>query len=226
MKFLTPHETLDYLIRSECSMARFGDGENGFLVRNKGVPTMQDFSVGLKNLLHNVLFLPPPGNFLVCVHNEATYNYVPDRVYGNSFVTRPTHTHLATDDYFNKFKMLWQDKEVVVVNFYPGIIDSYMFDNVRNIAFFSIPMRHCWSKHKDIMSFCKEHFGQNKVFLLSCGITATVLSAKIALLGERVLDIGKICFEWAKYSGESEEKLIAFLSQDKLAPKHKNWRQK
>ena len=74
------------------------------------------------------------------------------------------------------------------------------------------------------MSFCKEHFGQNKVFLLSCGITATVLSAKIALLGERVLDIGKICFEWAKYSGESEERLIDYISQDVLAPKHQNWR--
>jgi len=223
MKLLTSHETLDYLLYNKCSMARFGDGENGFIQKSKGVPTMQKYNKGLRQGLHRVIFHPPE-SLLLCVHDEDTYSYVPHRTYGNSFVTRPTNTGLATDDYFVKFKQLWAGRDVHIINFYPGVVNSPMFDNVNDISYQSIPMRHCFGLFDQIKQELQPHLDKNKVFLLSCGPTATILAAALAESGEYALDVGKILFEYAKFMGDSFENLVKYLSQDVLAPKHKTWR--
>jgi hypothetical protein len=203
-------------------MARFGDGENGFLVRNKGVPTMQQFDKRLQKRLLDV-FMKPVANLLISIHNPDVFDkYLhPRKKYGSAWVSRPINVGLDNLNFFLKWQSLWENRDIVIVNFNPEIINSRLFRNAKSKSSLVIPRRHCFNEYDEILLECEKHLG--KLFLLSAGMTGTVLAYDLTRMEQQAIDIGKIAFEYAKWNCESDETLISFISQDKLAQKHKDY---
>lgn len=217
---MNENETLDYLLKTKYSLARFGDGEFAYLTRNWGVPTMQKFDPILKSKLLDVIH-NPIDNLLVTFHKNDVYSKIIDisDIYGASFVTRPINVGIENDEYFDRFRMLWNNEDIVLINFSPDLQKNYMFQNAKSITFIKIPRRHCFDCYDELWKTCQIHFG--KTFLLSCGIMATSLSYDLTKKNQRALDIGKIAFEYDKYKGYND--ILKYLSQDILAPKHKDY---
>ena len=218
--------TLQYLIQTKCSLARFGDGELLFFKHNRGVPTMQEFDQRLKRKMQKIFVDYPIPNLLIAVHDGERWKryFKQDASYGSASLFRPSYLSLDCKMYFDKVKSLWEGKEIVIVNFNHKVKDLELFDNVSNIVCIDIPMRHCFRNYNDIQHKCSFFYGQNKIFLVTAGPTASVLAYDLTKAGERCIDIGKIGFEFAKWKGYDTKTLVSLISQDTWKEKRRVWK--
>lgn len=220
--------TLEYLMITKCSLARFGDGELLFFKHNRGVPTMQEFDQKLKGKMLEVFRDYPIPNLLIGVHDEGKWSQAGlinnDAFYGSASLFRPSYLSLDCEMYFDEIKELWNSQEVVIVNFNHKVKDLELFDNVSNIVCIEIPMRHCFRNYNDIQHKCSFFYGQNKIFLVTAGPMASVLAYDLTKAGERCIDIGKIGFEFAKWKGYDTKTLVSLISQDTWKEKRRVWK--
>lgn len=208
MVILNEHETIEKL-KEGYSIARYGDGEIAFILEFKGIGLMQDFSNQLRNLLTSTL-IEPLDNLLVCIpkYNEdppkRIKHLLSDNItYASAFVTRPSVVGNNNAEYYDLMKSIWRDKNIVLVNFNSDIVDHYLYRD-SNIDYIGIPKRNCFEQYEEILGRCRSFYGQDKLFLLSAGPTATVMSYDITKDGEQCIDIGHITYEYSMFIGDKE----------------------
>jgi glycosyltransferase family protein len=212
-KVASVKETLDELLNTEKSLARFGDGEFGMM--------FSDFQIGfqqrdafLLERLKEVLASDEP-NLMIGLQNtfgalgarsgkwrEWTGKFR-DHVnpflnakkqYYDSGVTRVQ----ASKKHFLKLKQIWVGKKVVTIE---GSmcrlgVGNDLFDNVGSLRRILAPAECAFSAYDRILEEALK-LEKDTLFLIALGPTATVLAYDLCKAGYRALDIGHldICYE-------------------------------
>lgn len=215
-KILTLEDSLDELISSNKSIARYGDGEFK-LVMGEGIGFQkadQKLTQRLKEILkyenENILigiidiFGYCPSNYMkkvIMLCRETLYKYINfEKTYVNASLARRFKFPAEEQGikHFRKIKSLWADKDIVIVEGAGSRlgVGNDLFDNTKSIKRILCPIKNAFSKYDDILSECLKQ-PKDKLFILAVGPTATVLAVDLAEQGYRALDIGHLdtCYE-------------------------------
>lgn len=142
---MTSEETIAYILKNNCSIARYGDGDMGLMMKTSAVG-YQQISDSLANALQDV-FTNTSKNLLICMpypmvstrefkkHGKKFWKYWTienkERVmtiirekmkaeykFGDSFLSRPVTGYKSSQKakkLFPLLKMLWNDRDVIIV---------------------------------------------------------------------------------------------------------------
>lgn len=224
-KIKTYDETLDLLINTNCSIARFGDGDFSQIM-GLGEP-FQDpdpiLTKRLKEILQsnstNLYIGIPKVYFNISVINKKL-DFQPRDFILNWFLPQekilrslidlnkeyiPTeitqmYMHFSDYDfekYFEKIKEIWKNKDIVIAcgDRVFDNIENNIFDCAASIEYVHCPTTNAFSQYDEILDNLK-HFDTSKLMILILGPTATVLSYDLNNLGYRALDLGHIAKDY------------------------------
>lgn len=200
-------ETLKYLVESDTSFARFGDGELRLMLRPEFNLGFQPNSEALRDRLLTVLTEPQDGLLvgLPQLFRDAHWSGVWSELwtdvrshidmstrYGNAHVTRPTFFKRFGTDAAKMWSAVWSDKSVAVIagegsRFIPV---PELFSSARSITTIEAPARDAFDNIDEITS--RALATSADIFLIALGPTATILAYELSRNGRRALDVGHI----------------------------------
>jgi hypothetical protein len=118
-----------------------------------------------------------------------------DRILGSGFVSYPDR-HVPREDWirFEAFcESLWIDRDVCLVGQPKDCDPSHreLIGTARTLSFYPTPPQDAWRKYEKIL---EELSGSDSsmLFLISVGITGTVLAADLHAAGYHAVDIGRL----------------------------------
>lgn len=215
-KIFNLEDSLNELISSNKSVARYGDGEFKLIMGEnigfqKHHPVLtQRLKEILKNDNDNVLvgiidvFGYCPSSYtkkVMMLCRDTLYNFIDfDKKYLDAVVTRRFKFNCEEEgtNYFNKLKTLWNDKDIVIVEGAGSRlgVGNDLFDGAKSIQRILCPIKNAFSKYNEILAECLKQ-SDDKLFILALGPTATVLAVDLADKGYKALDIGHLdtCYE-------------------------------
>lgn len=210
-KVLNAYDALYALTSSGKSMARCGDGEFK-LIMGENI-SFQKYDPKLAERLKNILrnrndnilvgitdaFGFCPNNYLKQVMvqcRETLYKYLDfSKTYIDTNVTRQLgfQTYEQGQDYYNKMKTLWQNKNVVLVEGAGSRvgIGNDLLNNTASVKRIVCPIKDAFSKYDEILKICMEQ-PKDSLFVMALGPTATVLAEDLTNAGYRALDMGHV----------------------------------
>lgn len=205
-KIKTTLETLDMLVDTENSLARYGDGEFS-LMMGMGIP-FQDYDANLAKRLREIVKLPPArvevaiGRAFWCLKDKKVdldncslrfagrYGKQLDKMidykrqYWNTGVSQFYHGDfniIVVGEMFEKAKLIWDKKDILLVcgerTF--SRLDYNVFDNAKSIDYIYGPSKNAWSNYSDLLKKTKER-ALGRLVLIILGPTATVMAADLA----------------------------------------------
>jgi glycosyltransferase family protein len=224
-KITSVEDTIDVLVCSQKSIARFGDGE--FAIALGRSISFQKKSRSLRRRLLEILKDDKNNNCLIgiidCNHKYLTdyevrywFENIKDilkilnlsRTYSNASITRQSNMQQ-----FLKLKKVWDNRNVVFVTGRNSRFDCNheLFNNTRSSQSFYSLSKNAWSNYGELLkSICiLTKKIENPIVICSLGPTATVLSYDLSLIGIRALDLGHFTniFDAIKYDKEVPEKI-------------------
>lgn len=229
-------ETIDYIIKNNASVSRYGDYEymsinretNNFNIANKNL------SLRLKEVLHSNL-----PNHIVCLphafHNLSNDNkrarifwmyYVAqkgkmilsmtpiNKIYYDASFTRFYMDARNKDKgrilaYVNKMKLIWDKRNVLIVEGRDsrfGVGDD-LLDNANNIRRILCPSTNAFLKYDSILEATKKYAHKDDLILCALGATATILAYDLAKEGLQAIDIGHADIEYSWFKLGVNEKV-------------------
>ena len=228
-------DTLNYILKNHCSVARFGDGEMD-IITGHSIP-YQDYDENLANELKKIMSLQSDKKFMVCLsdvfenlerYNQSAIDFWKGHLnnnlemyrslctgtwYGSTFISRPYMDLVdksVSKEYFYKIKQLWDDRDILIVE---GVtsrsgVGNDLFDNAKSIQRIICPSRNAYAKVEKIEQSI-EKYGKNRLVLLILGPTAKVLSRRLSNKRYQTIDIGHIDseYEWFKMGATYKVKL-------------------
>ncbi|HFR3748616.1 TPA: SP_1767 family glycosyltransferase [Streptococcus suis] len=226
-------ETIDYLLRHQSSLARFGDGEMDIIAGNN-IP-YQDYHPQLAEELKHILSLDSQPNFMVCLsdvfdhlerYNQAARDFWIGHLdyyksyyqdicqadwYGSTFISRPYMDLIdkePSSHYFKQLKKIWQDKDILIVEgeFSRSGVGNDLFQEATSIQRIICPSRNAYEHLEAIKQAIREH-GKDKLILVMLGPTAKVLAYQLSQEGYQIIDIGHIDSEYEWYRLQATEKI-------------------
>jgi len=206
-KVYSEHETLDMLIGGY-SISRLTDSEYKLISGGDGKD--QEYNADLSRKLKEIVQMDPidkEKNKLLIgtlnVYGNNIFGLLEDRwishitrynkllnssVYGSSFVSRPDQIDgLMTNDYFNKWKKVWNDKNIVYVHWTDK--PQKLFGNCNTIKYVICPKTNAYGDFDRLLEEITK-CDTRDLILMSCGATATVLAYELAIKGYTAMDIG------------------------------------
>lgn len=225
--------TLQKLIETNCSIARYGDGEFNVIFNEN--TSFQSSSKQLAKRLKEILISSEP-NILIAIPNifasleqfvdsGATFwrKYVVynrktiyellnfEHQYFDSIVSRPyleIKDKSKCEQYFNNFKKVWDNKDVIFVEGEASRLGykNNLFDNAKSIKRIICPAKNAFDKYSEIFDFCITQ-PKDSLFILALGPTATVLAYDLAKEGFRALDLGHLDIEYEWFLQKATKKI-------------------
>lgn len=231
-KVLSRQETLDILISSNKSLARYGDGElNMLYYYNIG---FQSYDQKLSDRLKDII-LEKSENCYVAIPEALTSlksfklkptlawmqligghfkNYRKflnkDYIYLNSQITRPYLDYKDSIDlaiFFKEFKRLWEKKRVLIVEGeYSRLgLGNDLFDNVAVCNRLITLSKDAYSRYHDIYDYIYQNKNNYDLVLVALGPTATVLAYDLSKY-IRTFDLGHIDIEYEWFKSKAVKK--------------------
>lgn len=230
---MTVDETIDMLINTNKSIARFGDGELNLML-GQSIP-MQKASPQLSNRLTEV-FNSTHNGFCVAIlyalyhskenltdinkhfwrhqgvkFRQAMENFIDyDKIYGAAEMTL-AYSYFKNYNYqayFDKIRQIWDKKDIVIVcgKTVFDKIETNIFDNASSIEYVYIPSIDAFEQYDSILSECLQK-DVSKPFILICGPTAKVLAYDLMKNNRRALDLGHIAkqYDWFKKNKRTDD---------------------
>lgn len=226
-KVASCEETLDELLHNKKSICRFGDGEFACISGNLRAKFTATYSQKLADRLVEVLHSNDENIIIAIADNYGnleeysetskreirhymTYDVRKEhmqlldkeRKYYNAYVTRPyiTFADVFTDNpkhRFKKIKLLWQDKDVVMVEgeFTRFGVGNDLLDNAKSITRILGPAVDAINKYDEILSACLLE-NNDAIYLVALGPVATILAYDLAKTGRQTIDIGHLDLEY------------------------------
>lgn len=235
LKVMPKEQTLDFILQTHCSIARFGDGEFDIMAGNS-IP-YQSHDQNLAKELREIVGRQSDLCFISCLPdvfedkgryneeclnfwNQHLENYMPlyqevclSKWYGSTFLSRPyidLKDKSTSNTYFEKLKSLWDSKDVLIVEgeFSRSGVGNDLFDNAQSIQRIICPSKNAYSQIQEIESEIRRH-GKDKLILLMLGPTAKVISYHLYKEGYWLIDLGHIDseYEWYKLGATTKVKL-------------------
>lgn len=225
---LNDFETVEYIKKTGCGIARFGDGELA-LMQGFSIP-FQDKNNALAKRLKNI---KTTKNCLVCVPNvfdlnalkqttnEEEFNFWKKNlnkflglwkklfgkctVVGDAFLSRfymRKTDKSKTDGYALALKEIWQDKEIIFVEGEKSRlgVGNDLFSNSKDIKRIICPSKNAFESYDKILSAVTKNAKKDSLIIVALGPTATVLAYDLCGLGYQALDLGHVDveYEWFK----------------------------
>ncbi len=235
-KVMTCEETMEYILKTGCSVARYGDGE---IKLTYGTDVC--FQVSTPELQKRLRQVIGGGdeNLLVCLPNvfdekglsilndehtgfwkkhlsyfrkywykDLNFNYV----YGDAFISRHymnlKDKETGLEDYFKLVKSLWEDKDIIIVEGEKSRLGmgNDLFDNAKSVRRILGPTAFSFDRYDDILEETKKQ-GKEVLYILAMGPSATVLAYDLSKAGFTAVDMGNIDTEYEWYKMKAVKKM-------------------
>lgn len=223
--FMDNVHAVDLIVDEGKSMARFGDGELGWILGMGLASEYQAASPELSRRLREVLSSDEP-NLLIGVlkvlSDDSNMSLLaksywrkykaqnmhaivsllePGRVYADSSITRPyidLKDRSGASAEFENLKRIWIDRNVLLVEGDESRlgVGNDLFDGVSSMRRILCPSRNAFASYDAIMSATLENVHPGDLVLLALGPTATVLAYDLCREGVQAVDIGHIDNEY------------------------------
>lgn len=229
-------DTIRQIIDTRCSISRFGDGELLLTSPDKEIG-FQKGNPELARRLQEVLTSHNEGH-LVCLSDAFThldrYNrkarrfwrthfflyskwwdkYLqPDRLYYNTFVTRPYMDFASKEDcgrWFHDMKGIWNNRDVVFVEGEKSRlgVGNDLFSHAKSIRRILCPPCDGFARYDEILAESCQ-IEKEALFLIALGPTATVLAYDLFKAGYQAIDVGHVDieYEWWRMGAKRKVKL-------------------
>lgn len=226
-------ESLEMLVKRNCSICRFGDGEFE-LIWGKDLG-FQKYSTEIATRLNEVLHSKNP-NILIGLPNifgdmtelalstakwwreyrlynlsklQKTLNGVTKTVDAN--ITRFT-TEMppgSAEKYISLYKKIWENRKVTIVEGEKSRlgVGNDLFKNTKSIHRIIAPAKDAFSLYDILLNNCKNLIPLDNVVIIALGPTATILAYDLALAGYQALDLGHIDIQYEYYKRNVREKI-------------------
>ena len=244
IKILNDFQTLEKLISSESSFARFGDGEINLIFGN-GIPCQKyddELSEKLRNTLISTdkkLMIGLPNLFASYEKSQLYVKNFSRKFYGKYtplllellsekeeyYSANSTYPYINSgknvidfEQYYNKFKSIWQDKNIAILcgdRVFKNI-EYNIYDNAASIKYIYAPTNNAFESYEKILGQIKG-IPINTIIILVLGPTATVLVYDLTKMGYRVLDLGHLGKDYDAYKKNivsNKENAIKFFSPE------------
>lgn len=226
-------ETIAHIIKTRCSVSRFGDGE--ILLTQSKTIGFQKGNSKLGERLAEIIKSQNEGH-IVCLSdtfkNLNRYNkkcrrfwrthfflygkvwdelLVPGRTYYNTFVTRPYMDFKSKEDssrWFKNMKGIWNNRDIVFVEGAKSRlgVGNDLFDNARSIRRILCPPLNAFDRYNDILNEALK-LEKDVLFLVALGPTATVLSYDLFKAGYQAIDVGHVDIEYEWWKMDAKRKV-------------------
>lgn len=215
---LTFAETLETIQRDRVSLARFGDGEMRAMLAPDHALKFQKGSEEMSRDLRDVFTLTGYENVPLMIglphlfrgHAHWTRVWMDvwrrvrpllssDRKYGNAHVTRPVCFQSGHDKAVERWRRLWNGKNVTVITGKGSRFDlePALFDCVASVRYvFSTPTE-AYSDIDRLIGEVLRTVSKDTVCLIALGPAGTIIAAKLAREGYWALDIGHLSASYA-----------------------------
>lgn len=222
----TPEETIDELINTTKSLARFGDGE--FQIINGENCIFDKPNKKFSQKLKEILVAPPPDLMVgipYCYYHsfkDKSETDIPIARWYYPFCRKILEKYIDKskvyysneisqmyiignkdnyDEYFEKAKQIWKDKDITIVcgEKVFSHIETNIFDCAKSIEYIYTPTVNASEKYDGILEEIKKV--NSKLILLICGPVATALAYDICNLnkGIQAIDIGHLAKDYDYY---------------------------
>jgi glycosyltransferase family protein len=230
----TTDETLEKILRDNCSVSRFGDGEFGLMYGENLI--FQTNHPELRKKLKEII-KSNQENHIVCIPNVFNnnldnftekskrywMNYLKvkrhkiykmldmKKNYNDALVTRlyiDQADKTRVKKRFDLFKYIWKNREIVIVEGEKSRlgIGNDLFSAARSIERIICPAQDAFTKYELILQEVLIH-STSKLILIALGPTATVLAYDLSQLGYQAIDIGHIDIEYEWFLNNATEKV-------------------
>ena len=235
LKVMTAEETIDYIVKNRCSIARYGDGEVS-LIRKYGIG-FQDYDKNLSKELKNI---KTTDKLLVCVPFylnknvqwekyterdqkywkrerflfEGWYRKYFDKniLLGDTQLSRfylPQKDKSKVSNYVKKLKTIWDKRTILFVEGYNSRLGygNDLFDNASSIRRIVCPPQNAYDKYEEILETVKRNAKKDDLIIIALGPTATVLAKDLSECNLQALDLGHIDveYEWFRMGATKKE---------------------
>jgi len=225
-------ETLEVLLKTSCSMCRYGDGEYKVMAGKGNGFQKEDPVLGsrLKQILKTNI-----ADLLVCIPNISddmklrtedarqfwqgcieewggsfAKQLLPEKKYYNAHVTRLYMDYQNSEKcgiWFDKIKQVWSGKRLLIVEGEKtrlGIGNDLLAD-AKSVERVICPSKSAFSIYDEILETVTSVY-DGQLVLIALGQTATVLAYDLHCKGIRALDIGHIDIEYEWFLSKAKEK--------------------
>lgn len=234
-RIMSIEETIDQIVTHQKSISRLGDADFLLLLEERDV-SYQILTPEIAQKLKEVLacrdsrFLIGLPDTIVSqrrcnrfskVHWKKFINTYGKKLqlyfdqnyhYGNSNMTRVYIENRNKSNAFNifeKLKIIWQDKEVVIIEgeFTRLGVGNDLLDNAKSIKRIIAPHKNAFQKYAELKEYLLRFPKENTLFLFSLGPTATILCHELSLQDYWAVDIGNIDLEYMWMKMGATEKI-------------------
>lgn len=225
-------ETIETIIARNASVSRFGDGEMLLAVK-KPIRFQKPSDILSEKLLEvlqsdnidHLVCLPDTFSSLFRYKRSSrrfwrTHLYiygkywdkylVKNKVYYNSFMTRPYIDYNSKEksfEWFETLKKIWNKREIVLIEGEKSRLGygNDLFDNTTSIKRILCPPANAFDNYNKIFEAAKK-LDKSSLLLISLGPTATVLAYDLYKEGFQAIDIGHIDieYEWFKMGAKNK----------------------
>lgn len=226
-------ETLDELLRGECSMCRYGDGElkvmiglsNGFQQKDERLAERlrsilaseeDGILICIPNMVKDTPLRTPEAvkfwkDFLQVYGKRWVGLLAKDGKYYNTQVTRlymDYYTSGKSGEWFERLKRVWSDKHLLIVEGEKTRLGmgNDLFAGAASVKRVICPAKSAFSSYDEIFDTVKQVW-QGELVLIALGQTATVLAYDLHKAGIRALDVGHVDIEYEWYLDNVTEKI-------------------
>lgn len=229
------HDSLDYILKNSCSVARFGDGEMD-LISGRSIP-YQKYDASLASYLRTIMGMNSTEKMLICLpdvfekqeryneyctsfwtahldHYETYYKEICCADwYGSTFISRPyidLKDKSESAGYFEHLKLLWENRDILIVEGSTSRVGvgNDLFNKAKSIQRIICPSKDAWFQYGEILGSVMKH-AENRLILIMLGPTAKVLAYELAMRGFQAIDLGHIDseYEWFCMGADHKVKL-------------------
>lgn len=230
-------ETIDYLLTTNSSISRLGDGEfhlifgrerlgfqdNTPLLQKKLKEVLRNNVEGLIVAIpHNIIYMDDlvPNSYDYWRHFYGTlyHKLYPilqkKRKYADAGLSRlymgyKDKSNPRIAERFERIKLLWQDKNLLIIEGKDSKLGTVndYFNNSNSIRRIICPPKNAFEKIDAIKEAVRNHHSPGDVLILALGPTATVLAYDLAKENIRCLDLGHIDVEYEWFKLKATSKV-------------------
>lgn len=235
-KIMTCEESVEYILKSNCCVTRFGDAEMK-LASGTDVRYQQATKL-IQARLREVLSSNEEG-LLVClpaVFNKEQLSIMQEdhvkfwkkhldrfrkywyrdlnegQLYGDAFISRHymnlKDKKTGIEDYFELIKKLWHGKDVIIVEGEKSRLGmgNDLFDSAKSVRRILGPSTQGFSKYDELLKEVKKH-GRQPLYILALGPSATIMAYDLFKAGFHAVDMGNIDTEYEWFKMNATKKV-------------------
>ncbi len=216
-------QTVEHVVRTGCSLARFGDGEL-MIMRGQAIgfqrverELSERLSRGIRGQRSDVLVCVPDVFGKLERFNPAAAAYWrkelalnrsqwlryldPGRIYGDALVTRfymDVREKRSARPVVQALRSLWTDRDVVLIEGQKSRVgvENDLLDTARSTRRILCPSTNAFDTFGEVLRAAAA-LDRRDLLLLALGPTASVLVPELADMGFQALDVGHVDVEYA-----------------------------